>query len=139
VVYSTEYTYLPILYWNILLHRLFQFQNFRQIGEHFTDLRIKSQFTSIISEHEQYCVVYSTEYLPILYWSILLHRVFQFQYSRLTLLRNFILVLKLTLRRLFVFSHYLMKPTCFSLTGHHHVYRPLDENCCFIMLSCYEF
>jgi hypothetical protein len=40
-----------------------------QIGEHFTTLRIKSQFTSIISEHEQYCVVYSTEYtyLPILY------------------------------------------------------------------------
>jgi hypothetical protein len=34
------------------------------------------------------------------------------------------------LRRLFASSSYLFNTTCFGLTGHHQVYKIVDENCC---------
>jgi hypothetical protein len=51
---------------------------------------------------------------------------------------NFVHVLKFTLRKVFV-SH-LFNTTCFGLSGHHQVYKIVDENCyCVVTLLYFAF
>jgi hypothetical protein len=46
-------------------------------------------------------------------------------------------VLQFTIRRLFVSSCCLFNTKCFGLTGHHHVYKVVDENCCPVFMLLY--
>jgi hypothetical protein len=49
---------------------------------------------------------------------------------------RFVHILKSTIQRLFVSSSYLFKATCFDLTGHHQVYKIVEENSAMFLSCC---